>query len=162
MPISLCGCFSQRFPGPFANGPFDGCIDSAALSASCGSGFECVLRVRVWSAIPCGFLVLVAWCGETMLKVTQGQEWDHADELATGPDMPSLLDGRSSWALSNLQLGLCHKRSEPAAQRGSALGRAVAKSALVECSPTLQLTRKICEETCCSMVAAAAEVSLSP
>lgn len=89
------------------------------------------------------------------------QEWEHTDRLARGPDVPDLLDDKSSLDVNNLWLGLCHKESQPTALRGAQHSEGLLLNQSVDCSPTLELTRKICEETWPSVVAAAAEASSS-
>lgn len=96
----------------------DGCLDSAVSSRWLRRWVE-LLRVRAWSAIPSGFLVLAARRGKPTFKVSKGQEWEHADRLARGSGAPSLLDGRSSLALNNLRLSLCHKQARPTVPRGA-------------------------------------------
>lgn len=91
----------------------------------------------------------------------KGQEWEHTERLARGPDMPDLLDDESSLDLNNLWLGLCRKESQPTALRGAQHSKGLLLNQSVDCSLTLELTRKICEETWPSVVAAAADASLS-
>lgn len=62
--------------------------------------------------------VLAAWCGKVIFKARKGQEPLHSH--VRGADVPCLLDGRrSAWALNNLWLGLCHKRSQLTVLRGA-------------------------------------------
>ena len=93
------------------------CLQVAQASGKTAAG-ACLVGGPLWFPCPRS----PAW-KDNAEKVRKGQEREHADRLARGPDVPNLLDGGSSLALNNLRLSLCHKQSQLMVLR-----RALAKS----------------------------------
>lgn len=75
-------------------------LQVAQASGETAAG-ACLVGDPLW--FPC--LRSPAW--KTMFKVRKGQQREHADKLARGPDVPDLLDGRSSCALILIYGSVC-------------------------------------------------------